>query len=137
MDSYATQNRGSSKAFNLEATTLAESDYVLLSEEIYNNNPALYDTFKEKCAPLPYLMPLTPQPAEGRQYFDQSKTNLVYAGRFYKTIRHPEYLLQLAQEMDEGCVLHLYCQSDCDALIDDYVSRSGGRILRHKPVSVE
>ncbi|MBO5837434.1 MAG: hypothetical protein J6Q92_06035 [Oscillospiraceae bacterium] len=137
VDSYGAQNKGAAKAQAFESDILAQSDHVLLSEEIYDNSPALYATFAEKCEPLPYLMPLTPQRAEGEQYFEKDKTNLVYAGRFYKTIRNPEYLLQLALEMDENCVLHLYCQSDCDGVIDDYVRRSGGKIVRHAPVSVE
>lgn len=140
VDSYAAQNKRSrcyESAMAYESHILAQSDFVLLSEEVYDNNPALYDTFQEKCGPLPYLMPPTPQAAEDVQYFDPDQTNLVYAGRFYKNIRHPEYLLQLAQEMDDGCVLHLYCRSDCDGLIDDYVERSAGKILRHEPVSVD
>lgn len=137
VDSYAAQNKGIAKALAFESSVLEASDKVLLSEEIYDNNPALYEKFRDKCEALPYLMPPTPQRAEGTQYFDLEKTNLVYAGRFYKAIRHPEYLLQLALEMDESCVLHLYCQSDCDGLIDDYVHRSGGKIQRHQPVSVE
>lgn len=137
VDSYAAQNKGSSKAFAFEKAVLGAADRVLLSEEIYDNNPALYADFREKTEALPYLMPPTPPKAEDLQVFDSEKTNLVYAGRFYKTIRHPEYLLQLALEMDEGYVLHLYCQSDCDSLINDYVRRSGGKIIRHTPVSME
>lgn len=140
VDSYAAQNkntRGYARAMAFEADVLAECDWALLSEEIYESNPALYVGFAEKCGALPYLMPPTPQRAEDAQYFDPEKTNLVYAGRFYKAIRNPEYLLQLALEMDESCVLHLYCQSDCDSLVDDYVCRSGGKIVRHAPVSVE
>ena len=140
VDSYAAQNkntRGFATAMAFETDVLAACDWVLLSEEIYKSNPALYADFSEKCGVLPYLMPPTPPKVEGTHYFDPEKTNLVYAGRFYKAIRNPEYLLQLAQEMDESYVLHLYCQSDCDSLIDDYVRRSGGKIVRHTPVSVE
>lgn len=136
VDSYAAQNKGSEKAMTYEASILSASDSVLLSEEIYENSPKLYEGFSEKCKPLPYLMPPTPEREEGIQYFDPQKTNLVYAGRFYKAIRNPEYLLQLAMQMDDNFVLHLYCQSDCDNIIDDYVHRSEGKILRHAPVSV-
>ena len=137
VDSYTSQNPGSAKAQSFEAAVLGASDSVLLSEEIYDNNPKLYEAFTEKAAPLPYLMPDALTADENTRYLPEGKCNLVYAGRFYKNLRHPEYLLQLAMEMDEGCVLHLYCQSDCDSLIDDYVKRSGGKIQRHQPVSVE
>lgn len=137
VDSYAAQNKGNPKALAFESAVLGASDYVLLSEEIYNSSPELYASFADKCGVLPYLMPPAPLKTEGEHFFDTDKTNLVYAGRFYKAIRNPEYLLQLALEMDESCVLHLYCQSDCDSMIDNYVRCSDGRIVRHKPVSVE
>lgn len=140
VDSYASQNKGTcgyQKALEFEASVLGQSDRVLLSEEIYENNPVLYSTFAEKCGVLPYQMPPTPSAVETERYFDPDKVNLVYGGRFYKELRNPEYLLQLAMQMEDNCVLHLYCQSDCDSLIDGYVQRSGGKILRHAPVSVE
>ena len=140
VDSYASQNKGTGsyqKALAFEASVLGQSDRVLLSEEIYENNPVLYSAFAEKCGVLPYQMPPTPNVVETERYFDPDKINLVYGGRFYKELRNPEYLLQLALQMEDNCVLHLYCQSDCDSLIDGYVQRSGGKILRHAPVSVE
>ena len=137
VDSYAAQNPGSAKALAFESAVLGASDRVLLSEEIYDNNPKLYAAFAEKCEPLPYLMPEAPTSADGTRYLPEDTCNLVYAGRFYKALRHPDYLLQLAQELPQNCLLHLYCQSDCDSLIDDYVKRSGGKIQRHPPVSVE
>lgn len=137
VDSYGAANKGDPKALAFETKVLGASDWVLLSEEIYENSPKLYEAFKEKCSALPYLMPETPTRDESTDHLDAGKTNLVYAGRFYKELRHPEYLLQLAMEMDDSCRLHLYCQSNCDSLIDDYVSRSGGKIVRHAPVSVD
>lgn len=138
VDSYAAQNKHSCRyaaALRFEAQVLRESDRVLLSEEIWESSTGLYRDFSSKCQSLPYLLPPAPVADSEKQYFDAGHINLVFAGRFYKAIRHPEYLLQLAMEMDERCVLHLYCQSDCDSLIDSYVSRSGGRIQRHAPVS--
>ncbi len=137
VDSYAAQNPGRAEALAFESAVLGASDYVLLSEEIYENNPKLYETFSEKCGTLPYLMPPAPKQDESIRYLPEDKCNLVYAGRFYKDLRHPEYLLRLAMELEDGCVLHLYCQSDCDSIIDDYVRRSGGKIVRHAPVSVD
>ncbi len=137
VDSYCAQNGGDRKSLRYEGAVLRKSDWVLLSEELYKNSTKLYEDFKTKCVVLPYLMPPTPQKVGERQYFDSNKINLVYAGRFYKDIRNPEYLLRLAMEMDENCVLHLYCQSDCDDLINKWVCRANGKILRHPPVSVE
>lgn len=140
VDSYAVQNkslRRAAQALEYEAKVLGASHRVLLSEEVYNSVPMLYRDFADKCGVLPYLMPPTLPHAENAHYFNPEKTNLVYAGRFYKAIRNPEYLLQLALEMDDSFVMHLYCQSDCDSLIDEYVHRAGGKIVRHAPVSVE
>lgn len=140
VDSYAAQNRNGKqalRAFTFEKEILGDSDWVLFSEEVYNNNQVLYADYTEKCSALPYLLPPTPIVEVQKSYFDSEKINLVYAGRFYKTIRNPEYLLQLAMEMEDRCVLHLYCQSDCDSLINDYVVCSRGKIIRHDPVSVD
>lgn len=137
VDSYAAQNRNSPRALAFESRILGDSDRVLLSEEIYENSPGLYEAFSQKCGILPYRMPPTPQADSTARYLPENTCNLVYAGRFYKDLRHPEYLLQLGQALPEGCVLHLYCQSDCDSLIDSYVARSGGKLLRHAPVSVD
>ena len=137
VDSYAAQNKGSAKALNFESQVLGASDWVLLSEEIYDNNPKLYEAFPEKCGRLPYQMPPTPQANTSTRYLPENSCNLVYAGRFYKNLRHPEYLLQLAQTLPDNCILHLYCQSDCDSLIDRLVAQSNGKILRHAPVSVD
>lgn len=140
VDSYAAQNKGSCRhagALAFETAVLSACDRVLLSEEIYESSPMLYQNFSQKCEALPYLMPPATTVDITERRFDPGKTNLVYAGRFYKDIRNPEYLLRLMLEMDGDCVLHLFCQSDCDSLIDEYVRRSKGRMVRHAPVSAE
>ncbi len=140
VDSYGAQNKGSRRyaaALAFESAVLQTSDRVLLSEEIMESSPELCRAFSEKCMALPYLMPPSCLVQDSSGYFDPEKIHLVYAGRFYKSIRNPEYLLQLALAMDADCVLHLYCQSDCDGMIDDYVHRSNGKIQRHTPVSTE
>ena len=128
-------DRTKEKAFQLERGILSGADANLLSEEVYQNAPGLYDTMKERTYPLPYLLEDSSwhEPVE---IFNKNCVNLVYAGRFYKDLRNPEYLLQTMLEIeDPKIVLHLYAASDCDSLIDAYVKKSEGRILRHEIVS--
>lgn len=130
-DSYAVQNKNKKRFRNFEKGVLGKSDYNLLSEEIYNNSPFLYDDFADRVATLPYLLPAIRHEMSHNHYFDSSKTNFVYAGSFYKEIRNPSFLLEVFMHTREDAVLHLFCSSDCDELINQAVATSHGKIVRH------
>ena len=138
---YAGCNRGKKvlgrkydRALSAEKRVLSHADANFLSEEAYENSKELYAKIMDKTFPLPYLLPCNDNQGDDR--FDSSKINLVYAGRFYKDIRNPEYLLRtFLLTKNENIVLHLYAASDCETLIDKYVRKSAGRIIRHELVN--
>lgn len=131
VDSYAAQNKNKKRFREFEKEVLGKSDYNLLSEEIYNNSPFLYDDFTDRVGTLPYLLPEIRHEVSHKQYFDSSKINFVYAGSFYKEIRNPTFLLEAFMHTREDAVLHLFCSSDCDELINQAVAISHGKIVRH------
>ena len=131
VDSYAAQNKNRKRFRSFEKGVLGKSDYNLLSEEIYNNSPFLYDDFSDRVGTLPYLLPAIRHEMSHNHYFDSSKTNFVYAGSFYKEIRSPSFLLEAFMHTREDAVLHLFCSSDCDELINQAVAASHGKIVRH------
>lgn len=117
-----------------EQNVYRKADYNLVSEEIYDNNKDVFSLAAEKTNPLPYLIKKIPQ-TEG-EHFPKDKINLLFAGRFYKEIRNPEYLLKLFIAMnDDNILLHLYSKSDCEDLVDSYISKSKGRIIKYSQVS--
>lgn len=131
VDSYAAQNKNRKRFRSFEKGVLGKSDYNLLSEEIYNNSPFLYDDFSDRVGTLPYLLPAIRRKMSHNHYFDSSKTNFVYAGSFYKEIRNPSFLLEAFMHTREDAVLHLFCSSDCDEVINQAVAISHGKIVRH------
>ena len=131
VDSYAAQNKNKKRFRNFEKGVLGKSDYNLLSEEIYNNSPFLYDDFADRVGTLPYLLPAIRHEMSHNHYFDSLKSNFVYAGSFYKEIRNPTFLLEAFMHTREDAVLHLFCSSDCDELINQAVATSHGKIVRH------
>lgn len=137
VDSYAAQNKNKKRFRNFEKGVLGKSDYNLLSEEIYNNSPFLYDDFADRVGTLPYLLPVIRHEMSHNHYFDSSKTNFVYAGSFYKEIRSPSFLLEAFMHTREDAVLHLFCSSDCDELINQAVAASHGKIVRHGMVGLD
>lgn len=134
VDSYAAQNKNKKRFREFEKSVLANSDYNLLSEEIHNNSSFLYADYRKRVGTIPYQLPVIRQKISKKHYFDTMKINLVYAGSFYKEIRNPSFLLKTFMETRKDTVLHLFCSSDCDDLIDQAVAASHGRIVRHRMV---
>ena len=137
VDSYAAQNNNKKKYILYEKNILAKADFNFLSEEIYNNSSFLYINNREKFETLPYVLSINKNINSKTNIFESDKINLLYAGRFYKKIRNPKFLLELIKYLDDNVVLHLYCTSDCDKLIKKYVSSSNGKIVLHDMVSIE
>lgn len=124
------------KAFTVEKRVLSNADTNFLSEEVYENCPELFADCVEKTSPLPYL--LCYNDVQNDKRFDATKINLVYGGRFFKDIRSPEYLLKtfLLVE-DSDIILHLFSSSNCEAMIDRYVKKANGRIIKHGMVGYD
>lgn len=114
------------------------ADFNFVSEEFYNNGNQILDNVYHKTKILPYLIQKQPKAVEHKSYFPEDKINLLYAGKFYRNIRNPEYLFKVFLEMNnDNILLHLYSSSDCEDIIEYYVNKSKGRIIRHKLVTVE
>ena len=131
VDSYAAQNKNKERFREFEKGVLAKSDYNLLSEEIYGNSSFLYENCRERVGTLPYLLPAIRHEMGHKHYFDSTKTNFVYAGSFYREIRNPAFLLEAFMHTREDAILHLFCSSDCEELINQAVATSHGKIVRH------
>jgi hypothetical protein len=122
--------------FNAEKSVFSEADYNYVVEAIYENCGVLYEGSISKISKLPFLIEKIDD--ENFDYFNNSKFNIVYAGRFYRDIRNPEFMLKTFIALNnENILLHLFATSDCDDLITKYVNLSKGKIIVHKPVSVK
>ncbi len=111
------------------------ADLNFVSEEVYETDTEMFSDVKEKVIPIPYLLQRT-ESAGGELRFPSSKINLIYTGRFYRSIRNPEYFLRLFCQIENPDInLHLFAFSDCDELIEKYINLSSGRIIRHTPVT--
>jgi glycosyltransferase involved in cell wall biosynthesis len=118
-----------------EINLFNSADYNFLTEDIFDNCNDIFINASNKTSPLPFL--IKHSHTENIEYFNSSMINFVFAGRFYREIRNPEYLLKTFLSMKSSIsILHLFITSDCDELIDKYVKRSNGKIIVHTPVSV-
>jgi glycosyltransferase involved in cell wall biosynthesis len=117
-----------------ERLVYLKADANFVSDELYIRPDPLFRDAQGKTRPLPYVLSKPPS-VEASKYFDPSKTNLLFAGRFYRKIRNPEYLLEVfSRTKDPNMLLHLYAAGDCDDIIERYAAKSAGRIIRHPVV---
>ncbi len=113
------------------------ADHNFVSEEVFDTDATLINLAINKTEPIPYLL-VSARAASDSWNFPSDKINLVYAGRFYNKIRNPEYLLKTFLAIDNpNLLLHLFTKSDCDNLIDFYINRSNGRIIRQAQVTID
>jgi glycosyltransferase involved in cell wall biosynthesis len=118
----------------VEREVLVEADINLVSEEMYSTEKILIKGLENKTFSLPYT--LSKWKGDNTKYFSKEKINLLYAGRFYKTIRNPEYFLNTFLKINnENIILHLYSSSDCEDLIESKIKESKGKIIVHPKVS--
>lgn len=146
VDPYATSERLNNIAlfqkyrnnYNLKFESLiySKSDYNLVSEEVFQFESNLFEEYKHKTTSLPYLLS---KPGEkSGNYFEKTKVNLVFAGRFYEDIRNPDFLLASFLKISDNSIqLHLFSQSNCEHIVDQYINISGGRIIKHPLVSID
>jgi glycosyltransferase involved in cell wall biosynthesis len=111
------------------------ADLNFVSEEVYETDTEIFAEVLDKVIPIPYLLQRA-APTGGDSRFPDGKINLIYTGRFYRSIRNPEYFLRIfCQIRNPDINLHLFTFSDCDDIIDKYVNQSLGRIIHHAPVT--
>jgi len=128
------------KMKNIEKRICFSSDYVLTTSEIFNEITKKYPFLNNKCEKMEYSLSVIRKKEKiNEDNFDHKKINFLYAGTFYKKIRNPIYMLEVMKEVLEKCngILHIFSNSECDSLIDDYVEKSSGKILHHNFIARE
>ena len=119
-----------------ERNIYQQADINFVSEEVYATDQAIFAEVIDKIIPLPYM--LIEIPTTKKEYFSSENINLLYAGRFYRSIRNPEYFFRAFLEIENPkIILHLYATSDCEQLIEKYIRLSKDRIIRYDPVGIE
>lgn len=76
----------------------------------YMRLPTQVNGAKVTVAQFPNVRPIVPLPTKSRvtQSFEDDKINLLFVGKFYADIRHPQYLFDLMEHMrDTNLVLHI------------------------------
>ena len=117
----------------LERIVSSKADCLFLSEEAMSCRQDIYGDIVNKVA-LPYILPEVKE--TGIRIFDKEHIHCVYAGRFYKEIRNPEYMLKVFSALnDKKIILHLY-SSGCDEMVRKYATMSS-QIQHHGYVSQE
>lgn len=102
---------------DLEQRVSASADCIFLSEEAIASRSDIYGKLTNKVV-LPYLLPEMHDEEIG--IYTDGKIHCVYAGRFYKNIRNPKYMLRVFSKMDNKNIqLHLYC-SGCEDIVNSY-----------------
>lgn len=138
VDPYSTPDRikpvwrSRSQMLSFERKVLKRMDYVLLSEELYNTRPELYEGIAN-CRALPYMMPVFSNSKPTQDLFDSDKVNCLYAGSFYSGIRNPEFLLNVFSYMPHNVILHLYSKG-CENIVSRY--RAVPNIILHDTVTL-
>lgn len=121
------------KLVTIEKHVLSDIERVLISEEIYANRKELFDGLSNYDV-LPYILPDFKVPEINNRFYSIDGINCVYAGRFYKDIRNPEYMLQIFAKLSEHNIkLHLF-SAGCDELVQWYALKYPN-IIQHEQVS--
>lgn len=108
-------------------------DYMRLPTKVNGN--------KVEVAQFPNVRPIVPLPQRSKivENFEPSKINLLFVGKFYAEIRHPQYLFDLMEQLrDTPIVLHIvgplnYMGFD-QAYIDRYFTNQIPNIRFHGAV---
>ena len=119
----------------VERKVLKKLDCILLSEEIIDNRPDLVNKLSHYIE-LPYMLPESRNGRIAEKFYYSEGINCVYAGRFYKEIRNPEYMLQMFSRLEKFKInLHLF-YSGCEGIVEKYAFQFSN-IIVHKQVSHE
>lgn len=76
----------------------------------YMRLPTRVNGHKVTVAQFPNVRPLIPLPQRSKivESFEQGKINLLFVGKFYAAVRHPQYLFDLMEQLrDTPIVLHI------------------------------
>lgn len=134
VDSYAAQNKGTKKydkAVLLEKKVLSNADLNLSSAEIIKSSPFLFQM--QKPIELPYLLDLSLYDKIGVSR--NSQPVVLYAGRFYKKIRNPDFMMRLLVKIN-GITVKLYTQGECMDIIEPYIKNMPDKFIMNDMVNL-
>lgn len=102
-------NRGNEEEKQLEYKADSKASAIITTEIIKDEYIASKSIFNEKVYGLgfPCIVKRINSPFKKR--FDKSKTNCVYTGGLYKTVRNPDFMIKCFDMLkNDGIVLHIY-----------------------------
>ena len=139
VDPYSSPNRirplfvSLARFRRFEKNTLRALDTVLLSEEVMQNRKDLSENLA-RCEVLPYMLPVLKRTGNGEEHDTTEEIHCVYAGRFYKDIRNPKYMLDVFSRLDgQGITLDLFSVG-CEDIVRPYLEMYHNIVL-HKQVA--
>lgn len=141
VDPYSSKNRirpfwmKYGQLVEYERNLYRQMECILLSEEIIESRPDLLRGVKNY-AGLPYMLPEPVMDYTKEKLYPKEGINCVYAGRFYKELRNPEYMLRMFAQLEQQKVnLHLFYVG-CENIVEQYAKKYSNIII-HKQVSHE
>ncbi len=119
----------------LEKKVLDNANAVLIMHQLENHFRSEFDNYDEKFITVEHPMI---KKYTGVLPEKSGTIKFVYAGSFYKTIRNPEYMLKLFDNvlMDLVAEYDLYTFGNCDEIVRKYVGKNKS-IVSHGRVSTE
>lgn len=100
-----------------------KADYTYVIEDLYDNVLSEFQQPKEKTFCMHFSLEdirLKYPPKKERTSFDGIK--LIYAGRLYKVIRNPEYMLSVISKIPSVHLDMYIMEHECDSIVDKYLS---------------
>ncbi len=92
----------------------------------YMRLPTKINGHKVTVAQFPNVRPIAPLPQRSKivERFKSDKLNLLFVGKFYADIRHPQYLFDLMEHLrDTNIVLHIVGPLNCMDFDKTYIDR--------------
>ena len=119
----------------LENNAIKKADAILILKQLKNYYLEQHKNHMEKVYVVEH--PLLRKPNTSSDSF-QNKMLFIYAGSFYKTIRNPEYMLNLFNNALDNLdgTLSLYSFGNCNEIINKYTSKNK-RIINYGKVPTE
>lgn len=100
------------------------ADFNIFTEELYNYALNEFSFPRKKAICFPFIVSNIREDATGNRVEPTEKTRFVYAGRFYKDIRNPEYMLSVISQVKNMQLDIFKRDGDCDDIIGKYLSEN-------------
>ena len=112
------------KNLNEEFNIYETSDYIILTEELYENAIVKFRQSPSKTICFPYVLKQLLAPEERkkeRNRNEEREPSVLYAGALKHEIRYPEFALSVFHRT-KGLQLYLYQQGNSDTIIQKYAA---------------